>query len=482
MEGLTAVLPVSPGPEAFDAAVSAAFRLWEEYPGVERLVLAPTRRARQVAGEARGLLQRLPGVDVVESTLPEVAEEGVADLARELDAILEGAGGGVVLAVSAASRFLAAAAFAAAARAARRGVQVEVVSVHFHFGPWTGLPYPYTPRALEPLVILHPAQRLGPQGRDASRHAPQLDGGGQDCGLPGKGVLPPLRCAVAELTRRLNGAPQPRAVLDEEWRCRAARVLVRYEGRDVARAGLCDRGSVCRAAGRLASVIGDIASRGCGRPECGRWVEAWLGLKRVEAEGGGDLSEAGRLLLDTNLIYWGAHLYAWSGAALAVPECAALEIEKGAAERLKHGVRAEHLDVLAAYLALRDLQAVAPLTPGPPLADCDTAIPRSDILILNTWTPATGDRAAHRLWQAYYRLPRSIVARIGAPRGCSTWAEASWAYYAFHQAIILLALASGNKLELYIDKGAGGWERVPIPLRSFEGELPWASRGHQPRG
>ena len=422
---LVAYVPVTPDPASVDGGVAGLGRVWERF-GIDRVVLVVSPLARRECVERvrywAGLLVGEDAVRAVEAPAP-----GDPDAVARLGKVLGDHGDGVVL-VSAASRWLSA---ALALAASRRGCSIVYVS--FYFGPWTGLVYPYTPWRLEPLYVLHgsPPARIM-DGGAAARAPPAWEA---DVLL---GKLPPLRAAVAEAARRLNAA--------YSGGCRRLRLsLPQGEAVDVDPG---DPGSVAAAAEKLSQAIAEAARSSKMR----RLLSLAASTGVAELRG---LPGAGRLLVDTSLVYYGVHLYRWEGADIAVPECAASEVQRRFAEAVKAGRLATGGDAAdaAAYLGLLDLLGSgAPMVPTPP-GDCDTALVKTDPLLLRDAVLATADDGAYRYWSMH---PASRLAAEVAKVSFNAWTQ-RWSgasnpkrvarlYYAFHQALVLLPLLAKHDL------------------------------------
>ncbi len=364
-------------------------------------------------------------------------------------------GGEALLLVSGASRWLASVLGLAAAGLGGRGCGASLVHVHFFFGAWSGLVYPYTPAALEPVHVLGPVEPVG-GGRGvgaAAARAPPLRG---ECGgsalVPGR--LPPLRCAVAELARRLNIHASGGAL----------RVWV--GGSLVGEARLAEPSSVARLAERLLEAftgfrLGDALQRE------GNTVAAWTGLSELVAAGVERALARGRRLVvvDSNLLYYGAHLLRWEGLPLAVPECAVGEVERRLAEAVKHGKLQSGRDLAAAlaYLGLLDLLGSgAPVVPTPP-GPCDTAVPKTDPFILQDSVLATADDGAYRYWRSHPASRLAEAAKLYHNPLRQSWSGAdreprrlSRLYYAVHQALLVLGLMEDQGLVPELRLEAGG--------------------------
>ncbi len=421
-----AYVPVTPDPASVDGGVAGLGRVWEAF-GVDGVVLVVSPLAHRGGVErVRHWAGLLVGEDAVrEEEAPAPGDPGAV---ARLEEVLGGCRGGVVL-VSAASRWLSA---ALALAASRRGCSIVYVS--FYFGPWTGLVYPYTPWRLEPLHVLH-----------GSPPARIMDGGAAARAPPAweaellLGRLPPLRTAVAEAARRLNAA--------YSGGCRRLRLsLPQGEAVD---ADLGDPGSVAAAAEKLSQAIAE-AAQSSKKMRRLLSLAAFTGVAEL-----GSLPGAGRLLVDTSLVYYGAHLYRWEGADIAVPECAVGEIQRRFAEAVKTGRLATGGDAAdaAAYLGLLDLLGSgAPMVPTPP-GDCDTALVKTDPLLLRDAVLATADDGAYRYWRMHpsSRLAADVKkvsfnAWTQRWRGASDPKRVARLYYALHQALALLPLLAKHGL------------------------------------
>ena len=507
--GVLALIPVSRDPVSLYAAVSSAYRVFEEYE-VDGFHLVPSRPVvHDDVKDLRRVLGNLSGQgNVVVSrsvgAAPERARErggsweGMIPVLRGVIRELCGSADGVVVVVSPAGRWYAAA-LGVAGTAEARECPIDVVHVHFYFGPWTGLVYPYTPRRLHPIIVMHPEASRGLRGRpiSAARKATSLSwSGGEGCSgaPPWMAGLPPLRCAVAETARRLNDVDGAVARL-EHGKAQlgpCGRLTVVIDGEKVATADLCNEIEVARLAGRLAREIAG-AAEATGARVPGQ-VAAWAGLHplhyHADPGSGGQRVWLARLrggiLADTNLVYYGVHSYAWAGIPVAVPECAMIEVERRWARAAKHA-RLNDFNELAdalAYLALSELRASgARIIPSLPV-DCDVAIPRVEALLARGYRLATADDGAYRFWLGLKGLPGEGPVKVSFD-GEGAWDAADagdpeaipYIYYSLAQALLALALAARqglgvHSLEALLEPPGGeGEARVKIPVEIVEGAL-----------
>lgn len=471
------VLPVSRGYGSLESAVSCLCRVYEEYPVEEVLVLDPgvgggVVEAVERAARSLGLgfdTHRVPGGGgtVWEGSAEDrlarsVRKEVVERLCRE--------GRSLVSVVSPGSRRLASALALACA-----GSCSDVVHVHFYWGEWSGLPYPYTPRRLEPLVPIMSVRGGLEKGRTRSA-APRMPGV-EEGGAPWGVQLPPLRACVAELARRLNETSRAACrTVDEGRECGS--LLVEVEVGGLGRSWTADPCREEEVAG-LVSGVSKLLLGGSGGREW-REVLAWCGLCELRAIGPQPATVRpledlrGRLVADTTCLYHGVHNLAYLGAGLALPECVSEEVRARLAESVKRGRldRLKDLTVLLAYLALEEvLWAGASVYPSP-APPCDTAMPRMYPVLLDGRVLATGDDGAYRRWS---RSPVSklseVVKTSWDPAEATMWGRAGLSprglprlYHGLHQLLIALELAAQNglvdKLVVEVDR-----RRVRPPVK-----------------
>ncbi len=172
--------------------MSGMGRVWEVYGFDGVLVLVSPSAPRSVVERLEAWAHSL-GVGAEAAVLRR--GPGPGSVGEVVEAVAGRCGGGeALLLVSGASRWLASVLGLAAAGLGGRGCGASLIHVHFFFGAWSGLVYPYTPAALEPVHVLGPVEPVG-GGRGvgaAAAKAPPLRG---ECGgsalVPGR--LPPLR-------------------------------------------------------------------------------------------------------------------------------------------------------------------------------------------------------------------------------------------------------------------------------------------------
>ncbi len=478
---MRAIVPLTRDPMSLLAALSTGARIYEEYPVSSYTILASKPVSQEHVRSLRLFLGKMVGqgnVDVKyidarpERLIDEPEDRLVFDSLRVLEETAS-AGEPVVVSVSSAGRRLAAVLAIAGVRGGAYG-SYDVVHVHFYFGSWRGLPYPYTPRRLEPLIVMHKAVGPGDTPRNAAmrRYAAELSWSEEStCSpkIPGTRPLPPLRCAVAETARRLNDVEGARALLLGNLGA-CGRLTVFIGDKSVAEAELCDEKSVARAAGKLAKLLNELAEAFDSKGSPLAQAIAWTGLATLEVwspEGPkGPLPEAAAepgLIVDTTLLYYGIHVYAWEGIPVGVPECTEIEVERAWSHALKHGRIETPRDAasLLAYLAFLDVKGAGGRTIPTPPVPCDVALPKADPVTLEGFNPATGDDGAFRYWRRHPNLRGATILKVSfdplkAERpfeGLENPERLSRLYYALVQSVILLDLLSRQGL---LEKGIGG--------------------------
>lgn len=135
------------------------------------------------------------------------------------------------------------------------------------------------------------------------------------------GDLPPLRCSVAELARRLNSV-QAFSVAGPPLRAECGVARIEVDGLESIRLRLCHPQDVANSAARVARLAAGLADR---RGEALVQLPAWMGAARLR---GVDGALGAGVIIDTNLIYFGIHNNALEGLKVYIPECAVLEVQK----------------------------------------------------------------------------------------------------------------------------------------------------------
>ncbi|WP_156315745.1 hypothetical protein [Aeropyrum camini] len=287
------------------------------------------------------------------------------------------------------------------------------------------------------------------------------------------GDLPPLRCSVAELARRLNSV-QAFSVAGPPLRAECGVARIEVDGLESIRLRLCHPQDVANSAARVARLAAGLADR---RGEALVQLPAWMGAARLR---GVDGALGAGVIIDTNLIYFGIHNNALEGLKVYIPECAVLEVQKRVANAVKRGGPSSSsavADVLA-YLALQDLLASgASIIPsGPP--PCDVGITRIDLTLLEGKTLATGDSGAYKFWRGHpiSRISHDIVQASFEPHSVeldlrvdpSEPATLARPYYSLYQGMIALALLAeagvSGPVKIEAEDGSGGLKRVKPPL------------------
>jgi len=409
---MKAILPVTSGAAAMESAVSCLTRVYEEYP-IDEVYLV-YERARMEAEIVSSVAERLVGGGKVHlSSLGEDAYRGGHD--KLVGELLEpGLEGGVVTIISPASRRLAAALSIATARAlSKHGeAHIDIAHVDFYWGWWSGIAYPYTPRAIEPVTSMLSQGRFfstgfrNPCGKfqdlEQAAEAPKW--------MPG--ASPPLRRCLAELMRRMNlNDNMPNRTLDKSGGGVKMRIDLRYRGHEAnIEADYRNVDDVCKAIARLYKVFKadeEMAE-----------VFSWSGCSDLTAYGQGattvDLRSNQALkevIVDTNMLYYGIHNLAYMGCRIIVPECVSSEIENRVYEVAKRNRVESPREFMTclAYLAMRDLMQLGASIYPSPTPPCDTAIPRIDPLLTDSKTIVTGDLRAYNRWS---NTPLSKIAKI----------------------------------------------------------------------
>ena len=484
---------LSRDPAGLVSAASSIARAWEEY-GPKRVTIIYTPGVSEsVISALERWGTRLVGHGGIESVIVDSSPESLAGHDRDMlaarlaEIVGERCSGEGVLLVSSGSRRLATAAALVVAEAV--DCKLDIVHVHFYFGPWSGLPYPYTPLRLQPLIVM---RGRGPRGEGGGSSARLMyEAMSESAAKLVLGRLPPLRSVVAELARRMNALVRPRYVLPGgEARC--GKLIIETDIQTLPAAELCNDRDVANLASKLGGLFLGLED------DLGievRSLLAWTGLAEMRARTGRGVEPLASLMLrekpvvDSSVVYYGVHRYFWEGADLYVPECLIREIHMNMAEsiktrRLRHGKGAAKavVDVLS-YLSLRDmLESGAPVLPTAP-GYCDTSIPKIDPLILEGKILVTGDSGAIRYWKSHptRKIVKDIVLASFEPDSALIQkvdprrdpASLPRLFYSVYQAIIALglmtklgALKTSQTPKVYIES-EGERSEVKIPVTTL---------------
>ncbi|ALL00366.1 hypothetical protein Pyrde_0316 [Pyrodictium delaneyi] len=319
------------------ALASSIARVYEDYP-VESLVVASSERlwsrkkleetVQAILGEL-GISLQARAVTVSSWLTRREGREATAS--EEIHQILRStaAKGCTVVTATPASRRLAMEAGIAVGRAIARGLCVETTFLDFLWGQWRGLPYPYVPRVVEPLTVIPPRYRpLDWHGRNTADKTPSLTGRGCRDRIAGK--LPPLRCLVAELARRINAATGPGPLIAEDTReewpkdgCGRLEAITEPGGqsRRIVIRDTCSLGDWQEAARDLRAMLRDLAEYFVtkdGRKPLDQ-LPAFTGLEHLTITGRRLSELAAPVLADTNLIYAGLHNEAFLDTHILAP-------------------------------------------------------------------------------------------------------------------------------------------------------------------
>ncbi len=499
-----AVVPVTADPVSFESAISSLLRAHEELSFTHALILYTVDDVKPKAESIGSLASRLLGGDgVVKVTRqPQIepcrrgCSNPVDKMLETIYSSLEGLAGdpescSITFIISPASRLQAALmALSVARRTSGRfkiKPKMDVVHISFFFGPWQGLVYPFTLRSIQPLTAIHlesnaPEKPLNVASRVQVTRAKKIKDKEDKCVSLEDGFkalsdivkeLPPLRCSVALLAKRINELTLPqgcRYILTLKVETGSGRSLGRV------RAPLDGEGAATwmkDLAKTLQRVSEHLSAEGAQLQPFAAWAGAapLIAFRKNRKDLRVNPKRVGApLVIDTTAIYHGIHVYAWDRLPVMIPECAEAEIERRyteALKTLKHGRRRpEPRDVMAglAYLAFQDLkEAGAKIVPSPP-GPCDTAIPKIDPVILKSAVPATGDSGAYEYWRRHpsskiYGEPVKLFYDVGSePRDLfgSDVELRSYALYALLQSIILLCVLEKLGLDVRLQASIEG--------------------------
>ncbi|HIQ29593.1 MAG TPA: hypothetical protein EYH45_03415 [Candidatus Caldiarchaeum subterraneum] len=471
------ILPVSKGPFSVESAVSCLYRVFEEFPINSGQIIydLASEEAGIVAEVAKDLLRG--GVETVNIRGGEEPGTAYEIIRKCIEPYVDE---GIIAVVSPASR-RGAASLAMACIARLSGRKMDITHVHFHWGEWGGLAYPYTPRRLEPVVSMYAGGReFSQEIRNAAEHTVNLE----DNESPRWGMkLPPLRRCIAELARRINvknNSPyrKPSTTTPE------AKILVEAKIADkeaVAEANLYNINDIASLLSKISEKILKVNN------EHLHEILAWSGCaelkgtkyKPLEAIDLREPYKSREIIIDTNMLYFGIHNAAYMGSLITVPECVMYEVEKRVYEAVKRGRPdnwAKFMDCLA-YLGLKEIFNVrTSIYPSQGLS-CDSAIPKIDPVLLRGKKVMTGDDGAFRMWSrspvaelasVYKAIYDKQSAALLHKRADSI--RISRLYYSFIQLLVALRLSESaglmDKISLYVDG-----KRTDIPVEPIKEEL-----------
>jgi hypothetical protein len=445
------------------SAASSIARAWEEYP-VDKITLVHTpgtpeediRKLEEWSLKLLGSRENISRLKVdssPESLIRKSRDVLLEKLREHFQTACEE--GGLVL-VSSGSRRLASAASLAGVGGPGE-CSLNVVHVHFYFGPWSGLPYPYTPFRLQPLIVLHKVDE--PKPRHSSAAGKFVESWNEPTLKNMLGSIPPIRAAMAELARRINRRTPASFILPSSREPSCGKLIINVPGHALPAADLCHVRDVSNLAEKLAGMFMFIEEN---LGIAYRSLLAWTGLAHLKAGENGmpfpSLLSNEKTVIDSSLIYYGAHRYFWEFNEIYIPECAIREIHMAATEAIKtrRSRKWEGLPSILAYLSLKDMiDAGAPILPTTP-GYCDTAIPKIDPVILEGKVLATSDSGALRYWkghpvrkivkdiiQVYFDPEESLrqkVDPVNEPLSLSRL------YYSIYQSILAISLLDYFKL------------------------------------
>ena len=398
----------APGEFAREALLSTIVRAWEEF-GIEKVVLV---YGRSEPSEVVEFLRKVLRIDVVPSHVEEPRARHLHELLERI--VREHGVEEVIAAPTPCSRGMACCLGLAASGRLGSGIRepITVINVDFYWGPWRGLPYPFVPRCLEPITILHPGPATPRSTVESIDRVVNVNA------LLEILNLPRLRKEVALEALKLNREHRGSVRIENgETRCVEPKLLlelVEVQGdRDVKRlttvvSNWCDPGSWLRAYRWLKEALESELEKvlDLSGPEV-RELLSFSGLQWLSVP-------SGPSIVDTNLVYHGLHNVCWEGRSrdIVLPFCARAEILARYYEA-KHGKRSVWVDELA-HLGLEELKACGvPVAPSPP-PPCDSAIPSMEPLLLDGKKIATLDRRAYEIWRQHpaSKLAEPIYAEL----------------------------------------------------------------------
>ncbi|MEB3765830.1 MAG: hypothetical protein GSR77_06690 [Desulfurococcales archaeon] len=375
---------------------------------------------------------------------------------------------------------------------------------------WKGLEYPYIPGS----VVLPKKKGFKCKIPCTKGLADKYQNLENLCVLgKGKPRLPPLRCAIAELSRRINVAlkavippPTQRLSLDDikphEASFRLALssdymgeaidfILPIHDEREFIDALGNLTTEVCRF---MDSLWGQLKIHGrlkthrrnafrqliyisglsmprivdCSGPSCGSRVVG----RKLE-----DLAKrSGKsLLVDSNMMYAGVHNIAYKGIEVFVPYCIFYEVSAIYSESAKAQEYGDVFIDLAAYMGLEELliSGSGELVSSHMAHKCEAVLPMMDPFLLSKSIIVTRDIGAYRLWKIHPMLAGTDIVLVDSP-SCDEMAirvrDLSYdeAMYYFLQLVVLLRLLTRGKYHkenmrfLQVDFEAAG-EKVYVP-------------------
>jgi hypothetical protein len=363
----------------------------------------------------------------------------------------------------------------------KEDLKMDIVHVHFHWGEWGGLAYPYTPRRTEPVVSMYArggefSQKL----RNSAQYAANLE---KVKSPSWGGALPPLRRCVAELARRVNAktnTPYRKPSTDTQ----GARIIVEFSVAGVetrVEADLYDVTSVASLLSRLSDKILKVSDTHAHE------LLAWSGCAELKATGNRGLDiidlrepqEYREVIIDTNMLYFGIHNAAYVGSPITVPECVMNEAERAVYEAVKRGridSWAKFMGCLA-YLALKEIFHIRTGVYPSQGLPCDSAIPKIDPVLLQGRRIITGDDGAFRIWSRSPVASMASVYKAIYDKQSSAFLHKiantiriSRLYYSLVQLLVALRLSEEtglvDKISVYADE-----EKIDIPVEPIKEEL-----------
>ncbi|MCS7110926.1 MAG: hypothetical protein RMI45_05140 [Ignisphaera sp.] len=449
--------------DPIEAFLTALFRCLEVFGCSHVLVLTTRSRERDAV-----LL-----IDAARSLLPSWVEVGVKPVFPEptdlssLEGLVEGLwrlvrdlGRRVVIATFSGSRLEVSSTVLAASRARE---DVVLVYTPFFWGPWSGLFYPFTPKPLEPVAILHPdAETVLRAFPHVSPSAPVQERGEGLLNTLGGGASQ-LRRLIARSQLRLNTSYATSSVVHPvDMRCCGLKISLYINGAERASVEIrdyCSYGEVIDAVDGLGQQVLDLSQAplseevrrsvellakfssillltaeectfSCGDPRGLLLIDFLATLQRNEG-----------VLVDTNVIYSSLHtqLYEYR-AALEVPLCAYVELLR---HRTHYREGYGELRSAVAQLAIDEIKALAlPMNHTASQEPCEVGI-------------ALANRAAITCdHTAYTQLFQTLGARavLAAPRSLkqvrfARREDARRAAYAYYAVAQLRAIASHREVQ-----------------------------------
>ncbi len=352
----------------------------------------------------------------------------------------------------------------------------EIYILEETYEPWKGLSYPYIPATLATLKKGPGKEKYTFKPHLAERY-PNIE---SSCIYNAdKTRLSPFRCAIAELSRRMNVALSKahynenglnsRIVLSSDYLGEVVdRILPLHDEERFLQSleGLVEE--VCVFLDGLWSELKNHGRLKTHRRHAFRqllYISGLVPLHIVQCSGptcsskliGKRIDEMAKptgkaLLVDSNMMYSGIHNIASKDIGILVPYCIFYEISAIYSESVKAYEYGDIFIDLAAYIGLEELIAskTGMLVSSHMAHKCEAVIPMMDPFILSKSIIVTRDVGAYRLWSIHPMLQGTDIVLVDSP-SCKEMRERvreltyNEALYYFLQLVVTLRLLTRGK-------------------------------------